>query len=48
MKKVKFTKKFATKQKGEIIEVDSQLASQLVRVDTVAKFITDKPKLEKK
>jgi hypothetical protein len=42
MKAIKFTKNFATKKKGEELECDSMLASQLVHRDKVAKYITDK------
>jgi len=46
--KVKFTKKFANKKKGDEAEYDSQLASQLVRNDKVAKFVEIKPEKEVK
>ena len=43
MKKVViFTKDFATKKKGDVWETNSQLASQLVNVDKVAKYKTEK------
>lgn len=42
--KVKFTKDFSTKKKGDIMVVDTMLASQLVSVDKVAVIETEKPK----
>lgn len=52
MKTVVFTEDFATKKKGEAFQCDSQLASQLVNIDKVAKYKTEekkesKPKTEK-
>ena len=44
MRKVEFTKDFATKMKGDVWECDSQLASQLVHVDKVAKYYEPKSK----
>lgn len=38
MKKVEFLVDFATKKKGDVWECASDLASQLVRVDKVAKY----------
>lgn len=38
MREIEFTKDFANKNKGEKMKCDGQLASQLVRVDKVAKF----------
>jgi hypothetical protein len=38
MKKIVFTKDFATKKKGDEITVDSQLANQLVSIDKVAEY----------
>ncbi len=38
MKSVVFTEDFATKKKGEVFKCDSQLASQLVNIDKVAKY----------
>jgi hypothetical protein len=43
MRKVEFIKDFATKKKGDVCECDSQLASQLVNVDKVAKYLEIKP-----
>jgi len=43
MRKVEFIKDFATKKKGDVWECDSQLASQLVNVDKVAKYLEIKP-----
>jgi hypothetical protein len=37
MVKVEFIKKFATKKKGEIVELDSALASRLIHFLKVAK-----------
>jgi len=42
MKEVEFTEDFATKQKGDKWLCDSSLASQLVHVDKVAKYVTEK------
>ena len=42
MVEIEFTKNFATKKKGQKFICDSQLASQLVRVDKVAKYTTKK------
>ena len=42
MKEVEFTKDFATKKKGDTWKCDSLLASQLVHVDKVAKYVTKK------
>ena len=42
MKEVEFTKDFATKKKGDKTFFDSQLASQLVHVDKVAKYVKKK------
>lgn len=41
MKKVEFTKDFANKKKGEFLSCDGMLASQLVRIDKVAKYCKD-------
>ena len=41
MKTVVFTVDFATKKKGEVWKCDSQLASQLVNIDKVAKYYTE-------
>jgi len=38
MRKIIFTVDFATKKKGDSISCDGQTASQLVRVDKVAKY----------
>lgn len=40
MREVEFTVDFANKSKGDKGKYDSMLASQLVRVDKVAKFVT--------
>jgi hypothetical protein len=45
---VVFTEDFATKKKGEQFECDSLLASHLVNVDKVAKYLEEKPQIEKK
>lgn len=42
MRQVEFTKKFATKKKGDVWECDGQLASQLVHQDKVAKYVKAK------
>jgi len=42
MRKVEFIKDFATKKKGDVWECDSQLASHLVNIDKVAKYIKEK------
>ncbi len=39
MKKIQFTKDFATRKKGFIWECDSMLAAQLVNIDKVAKYV---------
>lgn len=41
-KKVKFTKPFAGKIKGDTMECDSMLANHLVNVDKVAKYVVEK------
>lgn len=51
--KIEFTKDFANRKKGETWSCDGMLASQLVRVDKVAKFKEEekpkaKPKAKKK
>lgn len=38
MKTIEFTKDFATKKKGDIVEYDSQLANNLVNRQKVAKY----------
>lgn len=38
MRQIEFTKKFATKSKGDVWTCDSMLAHQLVKVDKVAKY----------
>ncbi len=43
-KQVKFTKKFATKKKGEEASYDSMLASALVHKHKVAKYIEESKK----
>lgn len=35
---IKFIKEFAGKKKGDILKCDGMLASQLVRIDKVAKY----------
>jgi hypothetical protein len=42
MKQVEFTKAFANKKKGDKGFYDGQLASHLVRVDQVAKYVNKK------
>lgn len=44
MAKIEFIKDFATKKTGDNFECDSMLASQLVNVDKVAKYIKDESK----
>jgi len=44
MVKVEFTEDFAGKKKGDVWECDSLLASQLVRIDKVAKYYEPKTK----
>lgn len=45
MRLVEFTKKFANKKKGEKASYDGMLASHLVNIDKVAKYVTEeKPK----
>lgn len=46
MVKIKFTKDFATKKKGDFLECDSQLASTLIKVDKVAKLVRTKAETE--
>lgn len=48
MIKIKFIKDFATKKKGDVMEVDSMLASQLIRNDKVAKKYIERVKKEEK
>ena len=48
MKSVVFTEDFATKKKGEVFKCDSQLASQLVNIDKVAKYESAKEVTEAK
>jgi len=38
MKTIIFTKDFATKKKGDLMEVDSILANELVKAKKVAKY----------
>lgn len=45
--KIEFTEDFANRKKGETWKCDGMLASQLVRVDKVAKFYEEKPKAKK-
>jgi len=47
MREVEFLKDFATKKKGDVWECDSQLASQLVHIDKVAKYKEPKEKIVK-
>jgi hypothetical protein len=44
MVKVEFIEDFAGKKKGDVWECDSLLASQLVRIDKVAKYYEPKTK----
>jgi len=41
-RKIVFTADFATKKKGDIMECDGLLASQLVNSDKVAEYYTEK------
>lgn len=41
MRTIKFNKDFATKKKGDVLECDGQLASQLVHIDKVAKYVKE-------
>lgn len=47
MVKIEFIKDFATKKKGETWDCDSMLASQLVRVEKVAKYYEKEKKAKK-
>jgi DNA-directed RNA polymerase subunit M/transcription elongation factor TFIIS len=47
MKEIVFTKDFATKKSGEVWKCDSQLASQLVNGDKVAKYVVEKANSKK-
>jgi len=52
MKKVEFLVDFSTKKKGEVCTYGADLASQLVRIDKVAKYYEEvkkesKPKKDK-
>lgn len=47
MREIEFLKDFATKKKGDTWKCDGLLASQLVRVDKVAKYVEEKPKGKK-
>ncbi len=42
--KIEFTKDFANKKKGAVLECNSQLASQLIRKSKVAKLYKKKIK----
>jgi len=42
--KIEFTKDFATKKKGDVLEYNSQLASLLINRDKVAKVYKKKSK----
>jgi hypothetical protein len=44
MVQVEFTKKFGIKKKGDTGFYDGMLASQLVRIDKVAKLVKQKAK----
>lgn len=46
MRKVEFTKNFATRKKGDQWECGNELAHQLVNGDKVAKYIDNKSKKE--
>lgn len=48
MRKVEFTKDFATKKKGDKDSYDGMLANQLVNVDKVAKYVEEVKKAPKK
>lgn len=39
MKKVKFTTKYATKKKGDVVEIDTMIASILVNKLKVAQYV---------
>jgi hypothetical protein len=42
MVKIKFTKDFANNKKGDIVEnLDSMLASELVNIEKVAKYLEE-------
>lgn len=42
MKKIKFIKDFANNKKGDIVEnLDSMLASELVNIEKVAKYVEE-------
>ena len=43
-KTVEFTKAFANKKKGDVIECDSMLANTLVKEDKVAKYVKEEDK----
>ena len=42
MTKIEFTKSYATKKKGDVIECDGMIASTLVRDKKVAKYFKEK------
>ncbi len=44
---IEFTKDFATRKKGDVIEVDSMLGSYLIGTDKVAKLYKEKKKSSK-
>jgi hypothetical protein len=46
MRDIEFITDFATKKKGDKWKCDSQLASQLVNVEKVAKYVKPKEKQE--
>jgi hypothetical protein len=41
MKRIEFTKDFANSKKGDVISLDSILASNLVNIEKVAKYWTE-------
>jgi hypothetical protein len=47
MRKIEFTKDFATHKKGDVVERDSMLCRSLIN-EGVAKYFVEKPKTKKK
>jgi len=45
--KIEFTKDFATHKKGDTLEIDGMIASQLIRGDKVAKVYKEKTRKSK-
>ena len=48
MKQVEFTKGFATQKKGDKLKVHDLLASRLVNIRKVAKYVEDKKETKPK